>query len=244
MFDARRYVKYSHLPLAMYGAGGTAEVLWQYLPWSGVRIQAVCDRDPAKRGKLFHGLTILGPEELVQKYPAANIAIAVVDAHSQDVRAFLVSLGVREDRLFERKDLFDVLAPIDPLEFSLCPHLDLYRFINRLADEESKTLFRLRYRHWLLGDRPDNPGRRIKRDFPGVARYADSSELCCDLDRTGAALGGGDLILEFDNDDALARRVFFAVLRYRPDGAFRFRPGSEKGRTRFLSSGKNSRHDD
>lgn len=255
--DARQYLKYSHLPLAIYGAGRAAEKLLEAnFPWAGLSIDAVCDSDPAKCGQLFYGFEILSPESLVHNFPDANIILAISAVYEAEVCSTLRSLGVREDRIFAYNQVCDT-ASFPPAEFSVFPFLDLYKFAWRLADNASKELFRLRYRHWLLGDRPGNPRSRLLPPIPlpimaggqalpssgqAILRYADASDLCCAVDRHGEDLGRRNILLEFENCDLLAARAFFALAHFRPEAAFLLREGAAANVTRFWSLARELAH--
>lgn len=240
-FDQIQNFYLSHRPLILYGAGMEGDIYANYLKTFGIGIDAFCDGDPGKHGKIFHDVRIVTPEELVVRYSGANIAVTVSAQFIPEITERLKGLGVEAERIFtDTQQYLNYTHRVR--DFSVNISADLFRFQPRLADEESRGLFRLRYRHWLLGDRPHNDadGGWL---FESIRHYDNAETFCDQMDRIGTDAIKGDQAVEFANDDSLfPPRMLFGIAYYRPKNRLYLRSGKDIAHTLLISLGEVSRH--
>lgn len=79
------------LRLVLWGAGPLAATVLAGLDGAGLRPLAVCDRNPARWGEIFGGLTILSPEEAIAQFGDTAVFIPAVYTN----RALLEELARR-----------------------------------------------------------------------------------------------------------------------------------------------------
>ncbi|MBD5445330.1 MAG: hypothetical protein HDR29_07245 [Lachnospiraceae bacterium] len=98
----------------IFGAGNLGLLVNGYLEQKGKRAVAYIDNASWKWTKEFDGLTILSPDEGVQKYPDAVYVIANA-VHGQEMKEQLNRLGVTDERIIicDNYDLFiaHILVP-------------------------------------------------------------------------------------------------------------------------------------
>lgn len=241
--NMRPYLYATRRPLVVYGAGFLGDASLDAFARFGIRADALCDSDPAKHGQWLHGLTVSASEAALAKFPGANVYIAVASPHVPEIRARLLRMGVAEERIFSEPINQTYSDFFRPAGYSVNPFGDLHRFGASLADNASLILFRLRYRHWVLGDRPENPEAEpdsVPEDlpfFPNATTMADALESDADF---AADRGVG---FEFDNGDFLAARNIFALRGLDSERRFLLRPGCELRRTRFLAMPGDAPHE-
>ncbi|NLI75713.1 MAG: FkbM family methyltransferase [Candidatus Riflebacteria bacterium] len=114
---------------------------------TGINIDFVCDNDPAKWGKIFHGdLRCLSPQEL-SRY-GQEVAILITTQHYQEIRSQLAGLGlpntfvVTEYRLLNR-DFFRDPANLSSMKSMLGKAIDLFE------DSTSKDVFLCLVKNWF-----------------------------------------------------------------------------------------------
>ncbi|NJP04645.1 MAG: redox-sensing transcriptional repressor Rex [Chloroflexaceae bacterium] len=86
-------------PVALVGVGHLGQAIARYEGFrsKGIRIVALFDSDPAKRGQEFAGLTILSSEQIATVVPVHHIKMAIVAVpaiYAQGVTDLLVAAGV------------------------------------------------------------------------------------------------------------------------------------------------------
>lgn len=61
-------IKYSSLPVVLWGAGEIAWCVWNYLRQNGIDPVCFCDNNPAKQGTMHIGLPVYGYEGMKEKF--------------------------------------------------------------------------------------------------------------------------------------------------------------------------------
>lgn len=214
----------------------------QHLLQHCVRFDAFCDTDPAKHGKTLLGVPIVSPEKLPERYPDANVALTVSERFTDEIASKLGGLGVLPGRIFPSPSRS--LYPRYRIPgYSVDMFRDTYDLRELFPGRESQSLFRLRYRHWVLGDRPENPGTASREGREGIVFY-ESPEIVRDVfEQWEDTRIFGDVAVEFSNDDAcLPPRIFAATAFYFPTRRFRLRFGSAADKTVFYACEEKETH--
>lgn len=81
-------------PVIILGAGGHAKVLIDALRLRSVEVLGLTDADPGKKGQLLLGVSVIGSDEEIAKYPAETVRL--VNGLGS------VGVGPNRGRLFER----------------------------------------------------------------------------------------------------------------------------------------------
>lgn len=234
--DIREYLYQSWRPLVGYGAGGYAIFSRRIIRSHAIGFTALADRDPAKWGRTLCGIPVISPRELQTRYADANVFLVVGDHNLESARSDVLALGIPGERLFSGMKWMHLFLRRSH-RYSLNQYGDLLAFERLLPDAESRAIFRMRYRHWLLGDRLENHGVGPAIS-EGYRVYRDAGRLCDEIDRWGKDALSGDIAFEFDNDDGrFAPRAMMGLGFYRGESGFRLGPGTARRRTRLLVHG-------
>ena len=87
----------SHLPVIIFGAGGSGQVLLQAIQEQDIAVECFCDDNVGKGGTVLQGIDVYHTSKIKDMYPDANIVISAADIH--DMIDHLKHRGYEESRL-------------------------------------------------------------------------------------------------------------------------------------------------
>lgn len=239
--DIRMRYFLSRRPLIMYGAGGGGLVCAVHIVYTGTRIDAICDNDKQKWGRSMLGVPIMSPEEALSLYPDADVHISALGQNAAEIRAHLLDMGVAPERIVVENAMSYFIWQTQR-SFSVDRFADLFALGDRLADAQSRDLFRRLYRNWLLGDRQENRGTRAMPQLPlsvvehsydplpeaGAILYSDAETACDALAYWREEAGRRETAVCFSNADGERfAYIAFMLLYHQPGSRFYLREGSE-----------------
>ena len=87
----------SQLPVIIFGAGASGQVLLQAVQEQGISVECFCDDNVGKGGTVLQGTQVYHTSKIKEMYPEANIIISAADIH--DMIDHLKHRGYEESRL-------------------------------------------------------------------------------------------------------------------------------------------------
>ena len=123
--------------LVLFGASKRGEEALGVLLAENVRVECLCDNDPAKWGNYIRGVRVVSPAEL-SRFPVNKTNVAITSMYVQEIASQLRSLGFsRIYHYFIDNEVFiDHYRP----EFILEKSARLESLLNILEDNESKKV--------------------------------------------------------------------------------------------------------
>lgn len=245
--EVLKCLAFSVRPILLYGAGNFGGQTLSLMESLGIQVLGFLDSDANRHNTTHIGKPIFPFDTNDINIRECNIVLTMLGGQHLGLTSFLEKLGVPLSQVFT-----NCLAWYQPPAFEITNipdldrHLNLYSLSRHLVDTESARLFKLRYRHMVLGDSPQNPPSPTHVDcHDGIVAwhssahqpvfYPNSGALWWDLLHRWQELCNNELRVEFDNSDSFFWRIPFFLLNVDPGYCFVLRPGSTTGRTRFCT---------
>lgn len=141
--DDRKKVVENHEDVFLFGSARGGERVYEYLSGFGLekKIKYVIDNDPMKQGKLFHGILIIGADELCSIFSGCSEAVIIIASGSAHIiKKQLIEKGI-PDKCLEPFVITNL--QLDPTPFQYFKkHTDqIEKVYQLLADNRSRDIF-------------------------------------------------------------------------------------------------------
>ena len=89
-----------------YGAGNDFRIISMLYP--GINVQCLCDRDVTKQKNGWNGITVISPEELIEKKKGARVVIVTTGFH-KEIKQYLITSGVPKNQIVDLGEIMQSL---------------------------------------------------------------------------------------------------------------------------------------